>query len=161
MIVLLDSNILFSALISPIGAPRAIYDAWLRGRFRLVTCRAGELSGTELTVTGGKLQDVRDVGGPLLALEAKSGQTMPPEYFAPLTRLAGHLNLSQLTGLLDRHLSRTGQGKPFVRREYSPLRSIRRTPVPETARHARERLLESILDRRPDLAQPASIASQV
>jgi hypothetical protein len=39
MIVLLDSNIFFSALISPIGAPRAIYDAWLRGRFRLVTCR--------------------------------------------------------------------------------------------------------------------------
>jgi predicted nucleic acid-binding protein len=38
MIVLLDSNIFFSALISPIGAPRAIYDAWLRGRFRLVTC---------------------------------------------------------------------------------------------------------------------------
>jgi predicted nucleic acid-binding protein len=39
MIVLLDSNIFFSALISPIGAPRAIYDAWLRGRFRLVTCQ--------------------------------------------------------------------------------------------------------------------------
>jgi uncharacterized protein len=41
-----------------------------------------------------------DVGGPLMALEAKSGQTMPPEYFAPLTRLAGHLNLAELTGLL-------------------------------------------------------------
>jgi predicted nucleic acid-binding protein len=39
MIVMLDSNIFFSALISPIGAPRAIYDAWLRGRFRLVTCQ--------------------------------------------------------------------------------------------------------------------------
>jgi hypothetical protein len=39
MIVLLDSNIFFSALISPVGAPRAIYDAWLRGRFRLVTCQ--------------------------------------------------------------------------------------------------------------------------
>jgi predicted nucleic acid-binding protein len=39
MIVLLDSNIFFSALISPTGPPRAIYDAWLRGRFRLVTCQ--------------------------------------------------------------------------------------------------------------------------
>jgi putative PIN family toxin of toxin-antitoxin system len=39
MIVLLDSNIFFSALISPGGPPRAIYDAWLRGRFRLVTCQ--------------------------------------------------------------------------------------------------------------------------
>ena len=39
MIVLLDSNIFFSALISPIGAPRAIYDAWLRGRFRVATCQ--------------------------------------------------------------------------------------------------------------------------
>jgi hypothetical protein len=39
MIVLLDSNIFFSALISPVGPPRAIYDVWLRGRFRLVTCQ--------------------------------------------------------------------------------------------------------------------------
>jgi putative PIN family toxin of toxin-antitoxin system len=39
MIVLLDSNIFFSALISPAGPPRTIYDAWLRGRFRLVTCQ--------------------------------------------------------------------------------------------------------------------------
>ena len=37
MIVLLDSNIFFSALITPAGPPRAIYDAWLRGRFRLIT----------------------------------------------------------------------------------------------------------------------------
>jgi putative PIN family toxin of toxin-antitoxin system len=39
MIVLLDSNIFFSALISPAGPPRVIYDTWLRGRFRLVTCQ--------------------------------------------------------------------------------------------------------------------------
>jgi DNA mismatch repair protein MutL len=33
-------------------------------RFRLVTCRAGEQSGTELIVTGGKMTDVRDIGCP-------------------------------------------------------------------------------------------------
>jgi len=33
-------------------------------RFRLVTCRRGETTGTELTMSGGKLQDVRDVGVP-------------------------------------------------------------------------------------------------
>lgn len=33
-------------------------------RFRLSTCRAGENSGTELTVTGGKLTDVCDFGCP-------------------------------------------------------------------------------------------------
>jgi hypothetical protein len=39
MLVLLDSNVFFSALISPAGQPRAIYSAWLRGSFRLVTCQ--------------------------------------------------------------------------------------------------------------------------
>jgi DNA mismatch repair protein MutL len=33
-------------------------------RFRLVTCAANEAVGTELLVTGGKLQDVRDIGSP-------------------------------------------------------------------------------------------------
>ncbi len=39
MLVILDSNILFSALISPHGAPARNYDAWQDGRFELVTCR--------------------------------------------------------------------------------------------------------------------------
>ena len=38
MLVLLDSNIFWSALISPKGAPHAIYSAWLNSRFRLLTC---------------------------------------------------------------------------------------------------------------------------
>ncbi len=33
-------------------------------RFRLLTCRAGEPAGTELTIVGGSIQDVRDVGSP-------------------------------------------------------------------------------------------------
>lgn len=33
-------------------------------RFRLRTCRAGETTGTELTITGGKLTDVNDAGCP-------------------------------------------------------------------------------------------------
>ena len=37
MRVVLDTNILFSALISPHGAPDAIYRAWRASRFELVT----------------------------------------------------------------------------------------------------------------------------
>ena len=39
MFVVLDTNILFSALISRDGCPARIYDAWQEGRFELVTCR--------------------------------------------------------------------------------------------------------------------------
>lgn len=39
MRVVLDSNILFSALISPKGAPDMIYRAWRAARFELVTSR--------------------------------------------------------------------------------------------------------------------------
>jgi hypothetical protein len=38
MLVILDSNILLSALISPFGPPHRIYQAWRRGQFELVTC---------------------------------------------------------------------------------------------------------------------------
>jgi putative PIN family toxin of toxin-antitoxin system len=38
MRVVLDSNILFSALISVHGAPHRIYEAWDEERFTLVTC---------------------------------------------------------------------------------------------------------------------------
>ena len=40
MLVVLDTNILFSALISPKGAPDAIYRAWRSGRFEVVTSEA-------------------------------------------------------------------------------------------------------------------------
>jgi putative PIN family toxin of toxin-antitoxin system len=39
MLVLLDSNIFISALIFSFGAPGAIYNEWLEGRFRVVTCQ--------------------------------------------------------------------------------------------------------------------------
>jgi uncharacterized protein len=39
MRVVLDTNILFSALISPHGPPDAIYRAWRSARFELVTSR--------------------------------------------------------------------------------------------------------------------------
>ena len=38
MRVVLDSNVLFSALISPHGAPHRVYQAWRARRFELVTC---------------------------------------------------------------------------------------------------------------------------
>ncbi|NQU38525.1 MAG: DNA mismatch repair endonuclease MutL [Lentisphaerae bacterium] len=33
-------------------------------RFRLTTARQGDVSGTEITLSGGKIQDVREIGGP-------------------------------------------------------------------------------------------------
>jgi putative PIN family toxin of toxin-antitoxin system len=40
MRVVLDTNILISALIAPAGKPDAIYRAWLEGKFTLLTCPA-------------------------------------------------------------------------------------------------------------------------
>ena len=38
MLVVLDSNIFLSALISPYGAPARIYEEWLQGSFTVATC---------------------------------------------------------------------------------------------------------------------------
>lgn len=38
MRVVLDTNILVSALIAPAGNPAAIYSAWEQGKFTLLTC---------------------------------------------------------------------------------------------------------------------------
>ncbi len=38
MIVVLDSNVFFSAMIRPSGYPYSIYNAWMDGRFTLATC---------------------------------------------------------------------------------------------------------------------------
>jgi hypothetical protein len=40
MRVVIDTNILVSALITPTGKPAAIIDAWLDGKFTLLTCAA-------------------------------------------------------------------------------------------------------------------------
>lgn len=39
MLVVLDSNIFISALISPHASPHVIFAAWREGRFELITCR--------------------------------------------------------------------------------------------------------------------------
>jgi hypothetical protein len=40
MRVVLDTNILVSALIAPAGKPAAIYSAWVEGKFTLLACAA-------------------------------------------------------------------------------------------------------------------------
>ncbi len=40
MRVILDTNILVSALLSPAGIPGCIYQAWLDGRYKLLTCNS-------------------------------------------------------------------------------------------------------------------------
>ncbi len=51
MRVVLDTNILVSALIAPAGNPAAIYNAWEQGKFTLLTCVAGN---ADYLVTGDK-----------------------------------------------------------------------------------------------------------
>ena len=38
MRVVLDTNVLVSALIAPTGNPAVIYNAWEQGKFTLLTC---------------------------------------------------------------------------------------------------------------------------
>ena len=45
MRVVLDTNILVSALIAPAGNPAAIYNAWEQGKFTLLTCTEHVLNG--------------------------------------------------------------------------------------------------------------------
>jgi hypothetical protein len=40
MRVVIDTNIIVSAIITPAGKPAAIIGAWLKGRFTLLTCAA-------------------------------------------------------------------------------------------------------------------------
>jgi len=40
MRVVLDTNVLVSALIAPAGKPAAIYNAWVEGKFTLLVCAA-------------------------------------------------------------------------------------------------------------------------
>lgn len=49
MRVVLDTNILVSALIAPSGNPAAIYNAWEQGKFTLLTC-AGLLDELRATL---------------------------------------------------------------------------------------------------------------
>ena len=39
MLVVLDSNVLLSALISPHGSPGRVFEAWREGRFEVATCQ--------------------------------------------------------------------------------------------------------------------------
>ena len=57
MRVVLDTNILVSALIAPAGNPAAIYDAWEQSRFTLLTC-AEQLDELRATLHKPKVADL-------------------------------------------------------------------------------------------------------
>ena len=64
MRVILDSNILLSALISPIGPPHRIYEAWRAKKFELATCSI-QIEEIRRASRYAKLRDVltpREVG---------------------------------------------------------------------------------------------------
>jgi len=53
MRVVLDTNILVSALIAPAGNPAAIYNAWDRANFTLLTCASTSTSCAPLCKSPG------------------------------------------------------------------------------------------------------------
>ena len=57
MRVVLDTNILISALISPEGNPAAIYDAWEDGKFTLLSC-AEHLDELRATLQKSRIADL-------------------------------------------------------------------------------------------------------
>ena len=57
MRVVLDTNILVSALIAPAGNPAAIYNAWEQGKFTLLTC-AEHLDELRATLQKPKIADL-------------------------------------------------------------------------------------------------------
>ena len=81
MRVVIDSNILFSALISPIGSPHRIYQAWRAKRFELVTC-AIQIDEMRRASRYTRLRDVlmpQEVGRMINDLHAADNiDTLPP-----------------------------------------------------------------------------------
>ncbi|AVR88911.1 putative toxin-antitoxin system toxin component, PIN family [Thauera aromatica] len=130
MRVVLDTNILFSALISPHGAPDAIYRAWRSARFELVTSRA-QLEEIRRASRYPKLQAVLQpvkVGVMINNLQRALVLEQLPHHFeaddpddAFLLAMAGAGNVDYLVtgdrraGLLQRgHLGRTRILTPTV-----------------------------------------------
>ena len=56
MRVVLDTNIIVSALIVPAGKPAAIIDTWLDGKFTLLTC-AAHVDELRSTLQGPRIAD--------------------------------------------------------------------------------------------------------
>ncbi len=115
MRVVLDTNILVSALIAPAGKPAAIYNAWVEGKFTLLTC-AVQLD--ELRATLGKprvaelikpyragrlvnqIKKLAEDVGPLPSVERSTDPT--DDYLLALAEagLAGYLVTGDKSGLL-------------------------------------------------------------
>ena len=74
MRVVLDSNVLLSALISPHGAPHRVYEAWRERRFDLVTCPT-QLDEIRRASKGGLSRFVEDaVRARILEVEAEAAK---------------------------------------------------------------------------------------
>jgi putative PIN family toxin of toxin-antitoxin system len=79
MRVVLDTNILLSALISPHGTPHRVYEAWQARRFELVTC-ATQLEELRRASRYPKLRDLLQphrVGAIVNALAANAAPDPP------------------------------------------------------------------------------------
>ena len=83
MRVVLDTNIIVSALIAPAGKPAAIIDAWLDGKFTLLTC-ATHLDELQATLHKPR---VANLIKPYKAGRLVNQVRKLAEYIAPLPRV--------------------------------------------------------------------------
>lgn len=130
MRVVLDTNVLFSALISPHGAPDEIYRAWRAARFELVTS-AWQLDEIRRASRYPKLKHIlhpAKVGTMLnnmqralviehLSMDLEADD--PDDSFLPAMSVAGHVDYlvtgDRRAGLLNRrHIERTRIVTPSV-----------------------------------------------
>jgi uncharacterized protein len=83
MLVVLDTNIIVSALIAPAGQRAAIIDAWLDGKFTLLTCAAhvDELRATLEKPRVAELVKPHKAGRPVNQVKKLA------EYIDPLARV--------------------------------------------------------------------------
>src|SRR5271157_5672543 len=85
MRVVLDTNILVSALIAPAGKPAAIYSAWVEGKFTLLTCAAhlDELLATLEKPRVAELIKPYKAGRLVNLIKGNRGQTESSRFPAP------------------------------------------------------------------------------
>lgn len=85
MIVVLDSNVFLSALITPSGNSASIYEAWRAGRFQIATCTE-QLNEIKAASRNPKFADIlqpREVGVMLNRLRAtRVPEPIPRRYVA-------------------------------------------------------------------------------
>lgn len=137
LIVVIDTNIIVSALISPISAPRRILEHWRKGRFELLTCnehleelrRASRYpkirSQVKPSVAGTVINEIGKAGRHIAKLPQVQRSIDPWDDYLLALAAAGAANFlvtGDKSGLLS--LVRHGEAQIVTAREFSEILKI-------------------------------------